>query len=115
MMMWAHVAPDVVWINSERMATALQSDGKLHDVPELVVEVLSFTGLNEKRDREAKLKLESRKDVLEYWMLNWRTKEVEIYRREPGELRFIAKLDEHATLTTPLLDGFSCRVAEFFE
>lgn len=109
------VAPDVVWISNERLATALQGDGKLHGAPELVVEVLSFTGLNEKRDREAKLKLYSRKDVSEYWMLNWRTKEVEIYRREQGELRFVAKLDEHAALTTPLLEGFSCPVAEFFE
>jgi Uma2 family endonuclease len=36
------VAPDVVWISRNRLATALQSDGKLHSAPELVVEVLSI-------------------------------------------------------------------------
>src|SRR5207249_2084016 len=65
------VAPDVVWISRERMATALQPDGKLHSAPELVVEVLSPGLTNERRDREAKLKLYSQRGVLEYWIVNW--------------------------------------------
>src|SRR5712692_8151827 len=60
------VAPDVVWISRERLATALQKDGKLHMAPELVVEVLSPGTTNQQRDREIKLKLYSRRGVQEY-------------------------------------------------
>ena len=35
---------------------------------------------NERRDREAKLKLYSRRGVLEYWIVDWRTQQVEVYR-----------------------------------
>lgn len=108
------VAPDVIWISNERLNTALESDGKLHYAPELVIEVLSFTGTNERRDREAKLKLYSRRDVSEYWLLDWRKKQVEIYRRQGKALEHFATLDEDETLTTPLLDGFSCPVAKLF-
>lgn len=59
------VAPDVVWISDERLAAALRG-GKLHAAPELVVEVLSPGSTNERRDREAKLKLYSNRGVEEY-------------------------------------------------
>ena len=109
------VAPDVIWISSSRLATALGKDGKLHAAPELAVEVLSPGGMNERRDREAKLKLYSRRGVHEYWIIDWRARQVEIHRREQAQLKLIATLYEADTLTTPLLEGFNCRVAEFFE
>src|SRR3989442_5252167 len=86
------VAPDVVWISHDRRATALGPDGHLHAAPELVVEVLSPGSLNERRDREAKLKLYSRRGVLEYWIVDWRTQQVEVYRREALALRLVATL-----------------------
>ena len=81
------VAPDVVWISNERLASALQPDGKLHAAPELVVEVISPGSVNEQRDREAKLKLYSRRGVREYWIIDWRLRQVEVYRREQQALR----------------------------
>src|SRR5207248_4248696 len=76
------VAPDVIWISRTRLATALQADGKLHAAPELVVEILSPGSTNVHRDREAKLKLYSRRGVQEYWIISWQDQNVEIYRRE---------------------------------
>jgi Uma2 family endonuclease len=35
------VAPDVVWISRERLASTVDQTGHLHTAPELVVEVLS--------------------------------------------------------------------------
>ncbi len=109
------VAPDVVWISNERLLTALESDGKLHAAPDLAIEVLSFTGNNERRDREAKLKLYSRKDVTEYWIINWMAKEIEIYRRDADELQLAVTLGSKDIIETPLLPGFSCAVVEFFK
>jgi len=108
------VAPDVIWISHTRRATALGPDGHLHAAPELVVEILSPGTTNERRDREAKLKLYSRRGVLEYWIVDWRTQQVEAYRREELALRLVATLYTTDTLTSPLLPGFSCEVVTLF-
>jgi Uma2 family endonuclease len=108
------VAPDVVWISQARRATALGADGHLHAAPELVVEILSPGATNERQDREAKLKLYSRREVLEYWIVDWRAQQVEIYRREALALRLVATLHPTDTLTSPLLPGFACQVATLF-
>jgi Uma2 family endonuclease len=108
------VAPDVVWISQARRAMALGPEGHLHAAPELAVEVLSPGGANERRDREAKLKLYSRRGVLEYWIVDWRTQQIEIYRREQLALRLVATLYATDTFTSPLLPGFVCQVAMLF-
>src|SRR5439155_3642787 len=109
------VAPDVIWISNERLVAALHEDGKLHDAPELVIEVLSPGFANEKRDRDAKLKLYSRRGVDEYWIVDWLLRSVEVYRRENAALHLMATLRESDILQTPLLAGFSCEVASLFD
>lgn len=109
------VIPDVVWISRERRDKTLGADGHFHAAPELVVEVLSFTGSNERRDREAKLKLYSRRGVKEYWIVNWLMRNIEVYRRRGRSLKLFATVRSAETLTTPLLPGFSCRVRDIFD
>src|SRR5438128_10328633 len=89
------VAPDVVWISRERLARAFQPDGKLHSAPELVVEVLSPGSANECRDRETKVKLYSRRGVLEYWVVSWQLRRVEVYRRQDALLKQTSTLYEN--------------------
>jgi Uma2 family endonuclease len=109
------VAPDLIWISNARLAVSLREDGKLHDAPELVIEVLSPGLTNEKRDRGAKLKLYSRRGVDEYWIVDWLVRNVEVYRRQNAALHLVATLREPDTLTTPLLPGFSCTVGSLFD
>jgi Uma2 family endonuclease len=109
------VAPDVVWISDSRLAAALGVDGHLHAAPELVVEVISPGFANERRDREAKLKLYSRRGVLEYWIIDWLRRQIEVYRREDAALILAATLHESDTLETPLLPGFACPLITLFE
>lgn len=108
------VAPDIVWISRERLATALKEDGKLHTAPELVVEVLSPGTTNEHRDREIKLKLYSRRGVSEYWIVSWQERRIEIYRRVETVLTLASTLYEIDTLQSPLLPGFICPVGKLF-
>src|SRR5205085_12049414 len=108
------VAPDIVWISRERLDAALQPDGRLHAAPELVVEVLSPGITNERRDREAKLRLYARRGVLEYWIVSWQERRLEIYRREETLLKLHSTLYETDTLQSPLLPGFRCQVSQFF-
>src|SRR5262245_38876695 len=108
------VVPDVVWISNERLTTALGKDGKFHSAPDLVIEVLSPGRTNERRDREAKLKLYSRRDVLEYWILDWRTHSIEIYRRQSNDLELFATLTKGDLLESPCLPGFSAQSDTLF-
>ena len=109
------VAPDVVWISRERLAVTLDQTGHLHTAPELVVEVLSPGSANERRDREVKLKLYSRRGVNEYWIVDWQQRKVEVYRRQQMALHLLATLYAIATLTSPLLPGFACPVVTLFD
>jgi len=108
------VAPDVVWLSSRRISTTVEPDGKLHAAPELIVEVLSPGFADEKRDREAKLKLYSRRGVDEHWIIDWRRRNMQVFRREDARLVLTATLAEPDTVTSPLLPGFACPVIELF-
>ena len=110
------VAPDVTWMSQERLAIAYQEDGKYHAAPELVVEVLSPGSTNERRDREFKLWLYSRRGVLEYWIINWIEQYLEIYRRnESGQLQLHSTLYKADIVQSPYLPDFACQVGQFFE
>jgi len=108
------VGPDVVWVSHGRLKGSLDHAGHFTRAPELVVEVLSPGKRNEHRDRVAKLRLYSRRDVSEYWIVDWMRRLVEVYRREGDELKLAEKLHADNTLESPLLPGFSCRVAKLF-
>lgn len=108
------VAPDVVWISKERLQNSVDKAGHLHVAPEIVIEVLSPGLMNEMRDKQAKLKLYSRRGVQEYWVADWMRKQIEIYRREQGALQLTATLFSEDDLTSPLLEGFSCKVIKMF-
>ncbi len=108
------VAPDVIWISKERLDQALDAAGHLHVAPELVIEVLSLGAANQRRDREIKLKLYSRRGVGEYWIVDGLRRQVEVYRREQGALAQVATLYAQDTLETPLLPGFACQIDRLF-
>ncbi|BAZ01230.1 hypothetical protein NIES37_52290 [Tolypothrix tenuis PCC 7101] len=110
-----HVIPDVVWASNEKLATVLDEAGHLTAAPELVVEVLSAGIENEKRDRELKLKLYSSRGVREYWIVDWRKQQIEVYRREQGILKLAATLFHDDELTSPILPDFTCAIALLFK
>jgi Uma2 family endonuclease len=109
-----NVIPDVVWASNERLERLLDESGHLTAAPELVAEVLSPGKTNERRDREAKLKLYSVQGVYEYWIVNLQDQSVEVYRRETAVLKLVATLYRSDELTSPILDGFKCLILQFF-
>ena len=109
-----NVIPDVVWASFECLEQLLDEAGHLVGAPELVVEVLSPGEKNERRDREAKLKLYSVQGVLEYWIVNRFDRSVAVYRREEGILKRVATLYDTDNITSPILPGFRCAVSQFW-
>ena len=108
------VIPDVIWISTERLASLMDEAGHLTGAPELVIEVLSSGSGNEQRDRELKRKLYTLRGVQEYWIADWRLRQIEVYQRERGQLRLQATLLTADELTTPLLTGFTCPITRLF-
>jgi Uma2 family endonuclease len=109
-----NVIPDVVWVSHERLGNGLDEAGHLTLAPELVVEVLSPGVENQRRDRETKLKLYAERGVQEYWILDWRLQQVEVYRRQRGLLKLVVTLFNGDDIVSPLLPDFSCPVAQLF-
>ena len=108
------VVPDVAWIRHDRLESALDESGNLRDAPDIVVEVLSPGQANERRDRQTKHKLYARRGVLEYWIVNWPRREVEIHRRARLGLALAGTLEAADSLSSPLLPGFSLPLRELF-
>lgn len=92
-----NVIPDVVWATKETLALTLNEAGHLTGAPDLVVEVLSASNEDLRRDKEAKLKLYFTRGVKEYWIADWRSRKLEV-----------------DNIISPLLPGFSCTVDQFF-
>jgi len=103
-----------VWVSRERLAGLLDDAGHLQGAPELVIEILSPGSTNERRDRETKLALYSRYGVVEYWLLDWRTRIILVYRRAESKLALVERLGAADTLTSPLLPGFNVAIARLF-
>ena len=94
-LLWGRISKKelhTAWISNERLATGLDESGHLTNAPELIVEVLSPGTQNEQRDREVKLKLYTERGVQEYWILDWRVQQVEVYRRQNAILKLVATL-----------------------
>lgn len=104
----------MVWVSRERLAHIEDEAGHLLGALELVIEVLSPGKQNERRDREAKLKLYSVQGVQEYWIVNRFSQQVEIYCRAKARLVLVATLLGNDEISSPLLPEFCCSISHFF-
>jgi Uma2 family endonuclease len=111
------VIPDVVWISAKRLAQGLDAAGHLHELgPELVVEVVSPGLENARRDRETKLALYSRRDALEYWIVDPVARTVHQYARAAlgGPLQPRGFVGQDDWLRSDLLEGFAVRTSDLW-
>ncbi|MBZ8182999.1 Uma2 family endonuclease [Oscillatoria salina] len=96
------VEPDAVWIaDLERLNQILDQAGHLTQAPDLVIESLSAGSKNQRRDKELKLRLYSVRGVKEYWIVDWRTEKLEVYRREEARLILVETLFAGDVLRSP--------------
>ena len=109
-----NVIPDVVWVEKNRLSAVLDDSGHLIAAPDLAVEVLSLGADNIRRDRNLKLRLYSAQGVREYWILDWRLKQVSVYRRENSQLVLVVTLQVGDILTSPILPSFEYSLEQLF-
>ena len=107
------VIPDLVFVTAKRRKD-IASGERITGAPELVIEILSPGTENERRDRFIKLKLYAKFGVKEYWLVNPASRGIDIYRLSGRTLKLAATLGEDDEITSPLLPGYSCKVASVF-
>lgn len=107
------VIPDLVYLSNERR-DQIATGARIYGAPNLVIEVLSPGTHNMERDRKVKLKLYNKYGIDEYWVVDTRTRAIEVYRREAGTLRFFTTFVSDEIVTSPLLPDFGCGVASLF-
>jgi hypothetical protein len=76
---------------------------------------VSVVLLTEKFVRSVGRNRDSRHGVLEYWVVDWSKRRIEVYRRQQAVLELAATLYEGDLLVSPILPGFSCQVRELFD
>src|SRR5918911_5181823 len=107
------VIPDLVFLKHPTRKKVL-SAGKLKGAPELAIEVVSPGASSHRRDRVAKRALYGKYGVREYWIVDYKTRTVEVCALEENVLQTVAKLTEKDALTSVVLPGFTCYVAAIF-
>lgn len=107
------VIPDIVWASDTTLANFLDDKDRLTSAPELVIEIFSVETPNRHQKVNSRVKLYSSRGVREYWLYDYLAGFVAIYRREGNVLNLTETLFSDDTLTSPLLPGFSCNIANF--
>ena len=100
---------DVVFVRAESLVDGRMPSGVTDLVPDLCVEVLS--PYDRWKELHHKLDEYLERGVPEVWVVNPEDRTVEVFRTDDPPRRFSAEEE----ITSRVLPGFSCRVAQFFE
>ena len=110
---WDVVEPDLLFVAADQLS--ILTEPNIQGAPALVVEILSPS--TRKRDLGIKRQLFDRGGVREYWVVDPKARDLAIYRRMPDhgfpKVAQLAAADD-ATLTTPLLPGFTLSLSKLF-
>jgi Uma2 family endonuclease len=102
--------PDVAYFSNERLAQIDRHRGYPTVAPELAIEVLSPK--ESAVDLLEKIQWYFKNGVQEVWLMYLNAREIHVYTTDTGAIR---RVRESESIETPLLPGFSLRVAEIFE
>jgi Uma2 family endonuclease len=103
------VEPDIIFI--EKMNLGIIQDW-IRGAPDLLVEVLSPTGVE--RDRFVKHKLYGENGVREYWIVDPGAKAVEIFSLAGNQYEPNGYVESDEMIESPLLPQFRVQVADLF-
>ncbi len=104
------VQPDILFIATEKLP---QEDAQFYTgVPDLIVEVLSPSSL--RLDRSIKFAAYEKAGVAEYWIVNPRHRNVEIYTLKDGEYTLHGDFSDDERITSLVLVGLELPVSQIF-
>ena len=107
------VIPDIVFMTNARR-DQIATGERVISAPDIVVEVVSSGSQNRSRDRVIKRQLYAKYEVPEYWIVDPQQRTMEVFRLKDKALELVVTLTVGDQISSPLLPGFDCAVAELF-
>ena len=104
------VQPDILFVRTDRVD--IIKEDYVEGAPDLVVEVLSPS--NWLYDRTEKLRAYRDAGVTEYWIVDYRTRTVEVFVLEEGTYALVDKYGTGETAHSQVLAGFEVAVEDIF-
>ena len=104
------VQPDIFFISKERVGIIAEEE--IRGAPDLVIEIISPG--TEDRDRHYKKTLYARHGVVEYWIVDPKSKTVEVYKLGERGFELVKAYKEGEALESPLLPGLEVDLKEIF-
>ncbi len=109
------VIPDLVILLNEQRDTIITND-RLTGPPALMIEVVSPGAANSRRDRVDKLRLYTKHQVQEYWIVDPGKLTVDQYVSDGSSLKLSQILQrEEERLSSAAIPGFSCLLSQIFK
>ena len=106
------VVPDLTFVSKANFSI-LHEKRCIVGVPDLIIEILSKG--TQKTDKGDKMKLYKKYGVKEYWMINPRTQNVEVYEYQNGDYELMFSGEETGEMTSNVLENFKLEIADIFE
>jgi Uma2 family endonuclease len=107
------VIPDLVFVSKDRRNEVAAGE-RITGAPDLIVEIISPGIENERRDRVIKLQQYAKFGVSEYWIVDAQNHSIDVYCLDSQILKLTATFGSDDEISSALLPGYSCRVANFF-
>ncbi len=105
--------PDVLFVKKDRFHIFDEKEEVVIGAPDLVVEILSKgTAIY---DRGIKKDIYEKHGVREYWLIDPKSKTIEVYNFENERFRLKQLADETGTAHSEVLEGFNIELAKIFE
>jgi len=105
------VEPDILFIKKERLN--IIGENYVEGAPDLIVEILSPSNPN--YDRQTKFNLYQQSGVKEYWLVDYRSKTVEIFNLIANRYLLSGQYGEGETAPSTELKGFEVAVETLFK
>ncbi len=113
------VIPNLVFATHETVRQTVagedqQFEGKFTAAPDLLIEILSYSKQDVKRDRIYKRTLYGDYGVQEYWVVDGLFNAIEVYRLEENGLNLFRRFEIYESIETPILPDFSLKLTDIF-
>ena len=107
------VQPDILFVGNERRSIITEKN--VQGAPNLLIEILSEG--NRRHDEVRKRVLYESFGVLEYWIVDPVLEIIKVYRLKENQFDKDEEwsLEADDVITSPILPGFECRLADVFE
>jgi Uma2 family endonuclease len=108
----AGIQPDLLFVSKDRDFIIVEGNG-IVGTPDLVVEIVSKGSVV--NDRVTKKDLYERFAVKEYWIVDVRSKTVEVYVMDSDRYQLFSFAEEEGVIKSAVLTGFKLNVKNIFD